>query len=90
MTKRSRKPAGRGGARRPAANAFWGEVDTEPVASVRPTTDPGAVPRSLGTPPLSAAPQAVQGQLQIVYAEAVRAATALAAAASMLDDDTDA
>ncbi|HEX9530875.1 MAG TPA: hypothetical protein VF954_07045 [Acidimicrobiales bacterium] len=87
MTKRARKSTGRSGSRRPATNAFWGEIDLEPPPRIRPTTDPGAVPRSLGTPPLSAPPQAVQGQLQIVYAEAVRAATALAAAAGLLEDD---
>lgn len=84
MTKRRKT---RGGApRKPASAAFWGEVETEPLVPIRPTTDPGAVPRSLGAPPLSASPQAVQGQLQIVYTEAVRAAVALAAAAGLLAD----
>jgi hypothetical protein len=81
---------GRAGRRRRArtpADVFWGEPDTAPhtVERIQPTTDPGAVPRSLGEPPLTpdtAAPH----HLAVVYEEAVRAATALAAANGLLGD----
>lgn len=72
---------------RTAEDTFWGEPDSEPrtVERIRPTTDPAAVPRSLGEPPLTpdtAAPH----HLAVVYEEAVRAATALAAANGLLED----
>jgi hypothetical protein len=83
MTKRRRRRRGSAG-----AEAFWGNTNQQSTAVTRiqPTSDPGAIPRSLGDPPLSpevAAPQ----QLAIIYEEAVRAATALAAANDLLDID---
>jgi hypothetical protein len=42
------------------------------------------VPRSLGDPPLGANASATQRHLALVYEEAVRAATALAAANGLL------
>ena len=62
------------------AGAFWTDNGYEPGATpqIRPTSDPGAIPRSLGEPPL--APILNQQHLEAVYEEAVRAATALAAA----------
>jgi hypothetical protein len=62
------------------AAAFWADNGYEPGPSpqIRPTSDPGALPRSLGEPPV--APAVSQHHLDAVYEEAVRAATALAAA----------
>jgi hypothetical protein len=87
----NRSGAARSGRRdrraRTAVDVFWGDPDTAPqtVERIRPTTDPAAVPRSLGEPPLTpdtAAPH----HLAVVYEEAVRAATALAAANGLLGD----
>ena len=66
------------------AARFWGDptVKRSTPTSIRPTPDPGALVRSLGNPPLSAT---ASHQLAVVYEEAVRAATALAAANGMLD-----
>ena len=78
--------------RRPArpVDAFWGqrEETEEPVPCITPTRDPSAVPRSLGDPPLSSNPAASQHHLAVVYEEAVKAATALAAANGLLDTGT--
>jgi hypothetical protein len=68
-----------------AAGAFWRNTeprDTAPSPIV-PTRDPAAVPRSLGDPPLSP-DTAAQHHLAVVYEEAVRTATALAAANGLL------
>lgn len=69
------------------SDAFWGrhEEPTAPVAPIIPTLDPSAVPRSLGDPPLSANAAAAQHHLSVVYEEAVKTATALAAANGLLD-----
>ena len=73
----------------PADRRFWGNDDTEQsaVAKIRPTPDPGAVPRSLGNPPLAVSPATARRHLDAVYEEAVRAATALAAANGLLDTE---
>lgn len=70
------------------AEAFWGPAEAVPVtaARVRPTRDFDAVPRSLGEPPIPPNPLAAQRHLAVVYEEAVRTATALAAANDLLDD----
>ena len=70
------------------ADGFWGRVspDAAPPTPIRPTRDPGAIPRSLGDPPLPPNPTAAQNHLAAVYEEAVRAATALLAANSLLAD----
>jgi hypothetical protein len=54
------------------------------VGPIIPTRDPAAIPRSLGDPPLSNNPAASQHHLAVVYEEAVKAATALAAANGLL------
>lgn len=71
----------------PADGRFWGSDDMEspPVAKIRPTPDPGALHRSLGNPPLAVPPTTARRYLDAVYEEAVRAATALAAANGLLD-----
>jgi hypothetical protein len=87
MSKR-RRPAA---TRRLAEQRFWG-ANYEPAAqgtSIRPTPDPGVLVRSLGAPPLAIDPNVAQRHLTAVYEEAVRAATALAAANGVLDTDPD-
>jgi hypothetical protein len=77
-----------------AIEAFWGaEPDADraeaaeelQVERIRPTLDPAALPRSLGDPPLTPDTAAAH-HVAVVYEEAVRAATALAAANGLLDD----
>jgi hypothetical protein len=76
---------GGGGGSQSATAAFWavpGEP-SGPAEPIRPTSDPAALPRSLGDPPLT--PEAAAQQaLAVVYEEAVRAATALAAVNGLL------
>jgi hypothetical protein len=96
MSRRRRRPnnnnnanngSGGGGAQSAVA-AFWavpGEP-SGPAEPIRPTSDPAALPRSLGDPPLT--PEAAAQQaLAVVYEEAVRAATALAAVNGLLAGD---
>jgi hypothetical protein len=77
-----------GGGAQSAVAAFWavpGEL-SGPAEPIRPTSDPAALPRSLGDPPLT--PEAAAQQaLAVVYEEAVRAATALAAVNGLLCGD---
>jgi hypothetical protein len=77
-----------------AVEAFWGpepgtdagaDADELQVERIRPTLDPAALPRSLGDPPLTPDTAAAH-HVAVVYEEAVRAATALAAANGLLDD----
>jgi hypothetical protein len=97
VSKRRRPAAGR----RLAEQRFWGPAavggepgsgQPDPAApaastlSIRPTTDPAAVVRSLGPPPLALDSSVVERHLTAVYEEAVRAATALAAANGLLAD----
>jgi hypothetical protein len=80
-----------------AGPAFWGQTPAPEVdgdapeapasAQVRLTGDPAALLRSLGEPPLGRNPAAAMHHLSIVYEEAVRTATALAAANGLLDMD---
>jgi len=79
--KTGRKP------RRPMAS-FWSDGDYSPTPPerIRPTPDPAALPRSLGDLPL-APDTAAEHHLAAVYEEAVRTATALAAANGLLDED---
>ena len=82
MSKRRRSSA----SRRVADAKFWGSDDPpapRPVA-IEPTPDPAAVIRSLGAPPLAVDAALAERHLTAVYEEAVRAATALAAANGLL------
>jgi hypothetical protein len=84
MSKR-RRPAA---SRRLAEQRFWG-VNYEPAPvdhKIRPTTAPGVLATSLGAPPLAIDPGVSLRHLTAVYEEAVRAATALAAANDLLAD----
>lgn len=89
MSQRKRHSSGRSGRpnRRPAAKGVT-QGDTSysptPPEPIRPTPDPGGVLRSLGEPPLTP-DTAAEFHLAAVYEEAVRAATALAAANGLLD-----
>jgi hypothetical protein len=83
MSKRRRAKTGAAGE---AVTDFWGpasETATK-AALIGPTSDPGALPRSLGAPPLSARSGVALASLTTVYEEAVRTATALAAANGLL------
>jgi hypothetical protein len=84
MSKR-RRPAA---TRRLAEQRFWGaNYDPAPInTSIRPSPDPGVVVRSLGAPPLAIDANQALRHLTAVYEEAVRAATALAAANGLLGD----
>ncbi len=76
----------RGKKQGPAVDEFWGRREDQPAAPpIVPTREPSAIPRSLGDPPLSSNPAASQHHLAVVYEEAVKAATALAAANGLLD-----
>ena len=74
---------GRGG--RGASGSGSAAQASPPSPSVRPASDPAAVLRSLGTPPLGRG-EAATHHLAVVYEEAVRAASALAAANGLLAD----
>jgi hypothetical protein len=78
-----------GGRRRSGGADFWGRPTEGPPSDrkVRPTIDPGAVVRSLGDPPLGPNPVTAAHHLTAIYEEAVRAATALAAANGLLETD---
>ncbi|HYZ97801.1 MAG TPA: hypothetical protein VE575_03555 [Acidimicrobiales bacterium] len=67
--------------------AFWSDNGYQPgpAPQIRPAADPGAMPRSLGDPPL--APILNQQHLDAVYEEAVRAARALAAANGLVAEE---
>ena len=77
------------GRRRSGGADFWGKAGDGPPSDrkVWPTIDPGAVVRSLGDPPLGPNPATAAHHLTAIYEEAVRAATALAAANGLLEDD---
>jgi len=83
---RSASSAGR---RRTGGADFWGRPADGPPTDrkVRPTVDPGAVVRSLGDPPLGPNPATAAHHLTAIYEEAVKAATALAAANGLLEMD---
>ena len=78
-----------GNRRRTGGTDFWGKATEGPPSDrkVRPTIDPGAVVRSLGDPPLGPNPATAAHHLTAIYEEAVRAATALAAANGLLEED---
>lgn len=81
-SKNRRKPRGSGG------DAFWGDANYthREADQIRPTPDPAALPRSLGDPPLTP-DTAAEHHMAAVYEEAVRTATALAAANGLLQLD---
>ncbi len=82
MSKRRRSSA----SRRLAEARFWGPDDpSAPTPGpISPTPDPAAMVRSLGPMPLAVDASVAERHLKAVYEEAVRAATALAAANGLL------
>jgi hypothetical protein len=89
----SRARKGRAAARnRPAPRTgpdFWsGSAELAPLpASLRITTEPSAVVRSLGRPPLGGHEVAAEHYLRAVYDRAVNLATALAAVGDLIEVD---
>lgn len=71
--------------------SFWGETDlaTREESPVKITEDPAAVVRSLGSPPLSGHETVAEHYFDAVYERAVGLASALAAAADLLEDEFD-
>lgn len=69
--------------------SFWGDPEKLPPAhtNVRMTTDPAAVPRSLGQPPLPGHQAIAEHYLEAVYDRAVTTAGALAAAGGLIDPE---
>ncbi len=70
-----------------AARDFWGDPSKLPTEQVRVgvTTTPGAVPSSLGQPPLTGQESAAQHYFDAVYTRAVVMAGALAAASDLVE-----
>lgn len=70
---------------------FWegaGELP-EPIGAVTFSEDPAAVVRSLGPAPLSGRETIAEHYFEAVYGRSVQLASALAAAADLLQDDED-
>ena len=76
-----------------AETKFWGEAELHREApgalQIHPTPQPGALVRSLGPPPLAVDAAVAERHLTAVYEEAVRTATALAAASGLLAPERD-
>jgi len=85
--RRNRKRRNRSNAR--ALAEFWGEPDALPEArdDIRITTDPSAVVRSLGRPPLPGQEQVAEAYFAAVYGRAVGLASALAAAGELIEPE---
>lgn len=90
--RRSKKRSGRN-RQGPQPIEFWKAVpDLGPIEAVRPARDPGAVVRSLGSPPLTGQAGVSDHYLDAAVRKAAQMATALAAAENLLaepDDDQD-
>jgi hypothetical protein len=89
-SKRNRRGRGRSGKAQTARNAgdFWGDVEKlPPVDTVTLTTDPSAVVRSLGRPPLAGHEAVSEHYFRAVYEQAVMLAGVLATAGDLLDGD---
>lgn len=85
--RRNRKRRNRSNAK--AIAEFWGDRDAlpEPRDDIRITTDPSAVVRSLGRPPLPGQEQASEAYFAAVYGRAVGLASALAAAGELIEPE---
>ncbi len=67
---------------------FWGsEVDGPIAPFIRPSADPTALLRSLGPIPLTVQEKLAAAQLHAVYEKATQVATAVAAAANLVEVD---
>jgi len=70
------------------ATRFWGAEVDEPIAPfIRPSADPTALLRSLGAIPLTVQEKLAAAQLFAVYEKATQVATAVAAAANLVEGD---
>jgi hypothetical protein len=81
---RSRRSRSRSAAR---TRDFWGDptLRDDSEVRIRPSTDPTAMIRSLGPPPLPGKETVAQYTYTLVYQKAAGVAVALAAAADILD-----
>lgn len=72
-----------------ALTEYWGDKDAlpDPTSDIRITTDPTAVVRSLGRPPLPGQEQASDAYFAAVYGRAVGLASALAAAGDLIEPE---
>lgn len=89
-SKRNRRGRGRSTQATTARTAgdFWGEVDKLPsVDTVDLTSDPSAVVRSLGRPPLAGHEAVSEHYFRAVYEQAVTLAGVLATAGDLIDAD---
>lgn len=67
---------------------FWGADVDEPIAPfIQPSRDPTALLRSLGPIPLTVQEKLAAAQLHAVYEKATQIATAVAAAANLIEID---
>jgi len=77
--------------KRKQQQSFWGDVSLaereEPPVYI--SADPAAVVRSLGSPPLSGHETVAEHYFDAVYERSVGLASALAAAADLLDEELD-
>jgi len=70
------------------ATKFWGADVDEPIAPfIRPSADPTALLRSLGPIPLTVQEKLAAAQLFAVYEKATQVASAVAAAANLVETD---
>lgn len=84
--RRGRKKSARGRSG-PQPLELWRSVPEPPPADpVLPTDDPGAIIRSLGTPPLTGQAHVADQYLELATRKAAATATALAQAAALLVD----
>ena len=86
--KRSRRSRGKGTAPGSARTSgdFWGSADKLPaVEEVTVSTDPSAVVRSLGRPPLSGHEAVSEYYLRAVYDNTAKLAEVLATAGDLLE-----
>lgn len=72
-----------------ATAEYWGDKDKlpDPTSDIRITTDPSAVVRSLGRPPLPGQEHASEAFFAAVYGRAVGLASALAAAGDLIEPE---
>ncbi|MFQ5558577.1 MAG: hypothetical protein ACE5GB_13865 [Acidimicrobiales bacterium] len=96
--RKKRSKRSRRGRAKPAASAatartagdFWGDVELLPtVDDVRVSTDPSAVVRSLGRPPLTGHEAISEHYLRAVYEQTATLAQVLATAGDLLGEDDD-